>query len=35
VIIHLFNDESRRYYDLDNLWGDARKIEWESAKSAT
>jgi ribosome-associated protein len=30
VIVHLFNDESRRYYDLDNLWGDARKIEWES-----
>ena len=29
VIVHLFNDESRMYYDLDNLWGDAKRIEWE------
>jgi ribosome-associated protein len=28
VVIHVFNHESRVYYDLDNLWGDARKIEW-------
>ena len=29
VIIHLFNDESRHYYDLDNLWGDAKPVEWQ------
>jgi ribosome-associated protein len=28
VIIHLFNEDSRRYYDLDNLWGDAKPVEW-------
>jgi ribosome-associated protein len=28
VIVHLFNDEARRFYDLDNLWGDARRVEW-------
>lgn len=28
VIIHIFNDEARRYYDLDNLWGDAKRLEW-------
>ena len=27
VIVHLFSDEARRYYDLDNLWGDAERIE--------
>jgi ribosome-associated protein len=27
VIVHLFSDEARTYYDLDNLWGDAKKIE--------
>jgi ribosome-associated protein len=32
VIIHVFNDQARRYYDLDNLWGDAKKIEWEEKK---
>jgi ribosome-associated protein len=29
VVVHLFNQESRMYYDLDNLWGDAKKLEWE------
>jgi ribosome-associated protein len=29
VVVHLFNQESRMYYDLDNLWGDAKKVEWE------
>lgn len=28
VVIHIFSHESRAYYDLDNLWGDAEKIEW-------
>jgi ribosome-associated protein len=27
VIVHLFSDEARGYYDLDNLWGDAKRIE--------
>jgi ribosome-associated protein len=29
VVVHLFSDEARRFYDLDNLWGDARKIDWQ------
>ena len=29
VVVHLFNQESRMFYDLDNLWGDAKKIEWD------
>jgi ribosome-associated protein len=28
MILHLFNPEARIFYDLDNLWGDARKVEW-------
>ncbi len=23
VIVHLFRDETRRFYDLERLWGDA------------
>ncbi len=28
VIVHLLTEESRDYYRLDRLWGDAPKIEW-------
>ena len=30
VIVHLFSGEARLYYDLENLWGDAQKVEWEN-----
>ena len=26
VIVHLFDDEYRKYYDLEMLWGDAVKV---------
>ncbi|QGJ68380.1 Ribosomal silencing factor RsfS [Planctomycetales bacterium 10988] len=26
VVIHLFSDEMREYYDLENLWGDAKEV---------
>jgi ribosome-associated protein len=28
VVVHIFNHETRAFYDLDNLWGDAAKVEW-------
>jgi ribosome-associated protein len=28
VMVHLFDSEYRQYYDLDLLWGDAKKIEY-------
>lgn len=27
VVIHLFTEESRKYYNLDRLWGDAKVIK--------
>ncbi len=37
VEVHVFSQEARLYYDLDGLWGDARKVEWreEPAPVAT
>lgn len=29
VVIHLFDEESRQYYDLELLWGDAKRLEIE------
>jgi ribosome-associated protein len=28
VVVHLFSPDARQYYDLDGLWGDAKRIEW-------
>jgi ribosome-associated protein len=28
VVAHIFTDESRRYYNLERLWGDGQKIDW-------
>ena len=30
VVIHLFNPESRLHYSLEDLWGDAPRVEWQS-----
>jgi ribosome-associated protein len=30
VILHVLGDEARVYYDLDNLWGDARRVDWQT-----
>jgi ribosome-associated protein len=27
VIIHLFSGTARSYYDLENLWGDAKRLD--------
>lgn len=29
IVLHIFNTESRQFYDLDNLWGDAPRIDWQ------
>ncbi|MBX5465548.1 MAG: ribosome silencing factor [Clostridia bacterium] len=27
VVVHLFTEEAREFYDLDRLWRDARRVE--------
>jgi ribosome-associated protein len=29
VIVHVFLTETRAYYDLDRLWSDAPRVDWE------
>ena len=35
VIVHVFTPEAREYYDLEILWGDAPKVEWEPLSRIT
>ena len=31
VVLHVFSQDARSYYDLDGLWGDAKPVEWREA----
>jgi len=29
IVVHVFDDETRKYYELERLWGDAPRIAFE------
>jgi len=29
IMVHVFDQESREYYSLDELWADAIKVDWK------
>jgi ribosome-associated protein len=35
VVVHVFDEEQREYYDLERLWRDAPRIEWESSDAVS
>ncbi len=35
VVVHVFGDEERAYYDLERLWRDASRVAWAAPDAAT
>jgi len=33
VIVHVFRQEKREFYSLEDLWGDAPRVAWEPAQA--
>lgn len=32
IVVHLFDQQARDYYALDQLWSDARRVSWEGSQ---
>ncbi len=30
IVLHVFSEESRGLYDLEHLWGDSKRVDWQS-----
>ena len=30
IVVHLFDEETREYFALEDLWADGEKVEWDS-----
>ena len=35
VVVHVFGEEERAYYDLERLWRDAPRLEWQEPDAAS
>jgi ribosome-associated protein len=33
VVVHVFSQDARSYYDLDGLWGDAARLDWQNGNT--
>lgn len=33
VVVHVFREDSREFYDLESLWADAPQVKWKRARA--
>ena len=31
AVLHVFSEEARTFYDLENLWGDCTSLDWQAS----
>ena len=34
-VVHIFSPDDRRYYSLEEIWGDAPQLDWQSSAPET
>jgi ribosome-associated protein len=34
IVVHVFSEEARAYYDLERLWGDVARVRWDGGLGA-
>jgi ribosome-associated protein len=34
VVVHIFHSDKRAFYSLEDLWGDATRVQWEAAAAS-
>ncbi len=34
VVVHIFHKDKRAFYSLEDLWGDAPRVDWQAATTA-
>jgi len=34
MVVHVFLDEKRKYYDLERLWSDVARVQWDLERPA-
>jgi ribosome-associated protein len=34
VVVHIFHRDKRAFYSLEDLWGDALRLDWEATAAA-
>jgi ribosome-associated protein len=34
IVLHIFTEEGRELYDLEGLWADAQRVDWQSMRES-
>lgn len=35
LVVHVFSEDARRFYELERLWADVPRVEWHEARTTS